>query len=408
MRFSAVAGAGFRALAAPTGRILSARMAAPTPVPVVFVSSHAELGGSERYLELLLEALGPSWVDRVISLADGPALQRLEARGVEVEVLETGTRAGLLLDVWRLRRTLLGGGRRPVVVHANGVKAALVCGLAMARTSVPVVWVKHDFSWDGRLGRAVARNCTEVVGVSVAVLEVLRRGRPRLKGGARLTVVPNGIPAPEPLAPRSASQVREALHVSEDARLVTLVGRLHRVKGQLELVECMPAVLARVPDAHVALVGPEDATQSGYIRELRRRIAALGLEGRVHETGPRDDIPAVMAASEVVVIPSVRDERGGREGFGLAGIEALSVGTPVVGFADGALPEVLADAALLVGAGDRAALADAIARVLEQPDLAADLAARGRARFAGRFTIEATASAMEGRYRALAAEAAAD
>ncbi|MGI8624694.1 MAG: glycosyltransferase, partial [Solirubrobacteraceae bacterium] len=137
-------------------------------MPAAFVGSHAGVGGSERMLELLLAELGPAWIDRVVLLAPGPAVARLAARGVEAEVLPIGTRGGLLTGAWRLRCRLLA--RPPAVVHANGVKAALVSALALAGTGVPVLWVKHDFSWDGPLARIVATGCAEVVGVSAAVL----------------------------------------------------------------------------------------------------------------------------------------------------------------------------------------------------------------------------------------------
>lgn len=376
----------------------------PEPaVAVTFVGSHAELGGSERYLELLLEALGADWVDRVVTLADGPAAARLRDRGVAVEILPTGRRAGLITGAWRLRRTLTARGRRPAVVHANGVKAALVCALGLVGSGVPVVWVKHDFSWDGPLGRTIAAGCAEVVGVSAAVLAHLRRGRPRSVRRPVLTVVPNGIPVPVALPDGAEAAVRAELGVAADAALVTLVGRLHPAKGQLELLAVAPAVLKEAPALHLLLVGPEDPFQAAYATKVRETVAGLGLEGRVTLTGQREDVGAIMAESQAIVIPSVPDERGmGREGFGLAGIEALAAGTPVVGYADGALPEVLGDAALLVAPGDRTALAGALVSVLADPGLGQELAARGRARFASRYTIIATAQAMQARYLALA------
>src|SRR5262245_35871222 len=101
---------------------------AAAPVPVVFVSSHAGEGGSERYLEALVGHLGPAWVRAVVVLDEGPFVDRLRAAGVTVEVVPTGRRAGIASGAVRLRAVL----RRlePAVVHANGVKAALVSGLA--------------------------------------------------------------------------------------------------------------------------------------------------------------------------------------------------------------------------------------------------------------------------------------
>ena len=362
-------------------------------MPVTFVGSHARLGGSERALELLIGALGPAWVDRVVLLEDGPAADRLEALGARVEVVAAGRRGGLLTAAWRLRRRLLDAGR-PRVVHANGVKAALVAAAALTGTGVPVLWVKHDLSWDGPPARLVAAGCAEVVGVSAAVLATLRRGRPRGLPRPRLAVVANGIPEPTPSSTRP---------VEGEGPLVALVGRLHPAKGQTELVEAAPAILGARPDTRILLVGGEDASQPDYAARLRERVAAVDLRDRVLLCGHREDAAAIIAAADVLVVPSGPDERGmGREGFGLAGVEALAAGTPVVAYADGAVPEVLGDAAVLVAPGDREALARAVVGLLRDPGRREALAQAGRRRFEERYRIEVTAAAMAERYRVAA------
>src|SRR5205814_5873889 len=116
--------------------------------------------------------------------------------------------------------------RRPAVVHANGVKAALVAVAAALGTRVPVVWVKHDFSWDGWLSRAVAWRCALVVGVSRAVLAAVpsHRARP----------VPTGIDVPD--VDRDAARRRLAELLQGEGPFLMLVGRLHPVKGHAELL----------------------------------------------------------------------------------------------------------------------------------------------------------------------------
>ncbi|MBA2794739.1 MAG: glycosyltransferase, partial [Thermoleophilaceae bacterium] len=105
------------------------------PVRVSFVSSHALGGGSERYLELLLERLGEDWVAGVVLLGEGPFADRLRTLGYPAAMVTTPRRLGILPAALRLRRTLVG--QAPQVVHANGVKAALVAGLAMIGTGTP-------------------------------------------------------------------------------------------------------------------------------------------------------------------------------------------------------------------------------------------------------------------------------
>jgi glycosyltransferase involved in cell wall biosynthesis len=359
-------------------------------VAVTFVSSHALGGGSERYLELLLGELGPDWTRAVISLQDGPLVGRLRGSGHEVEVVPAGARAGLAAAVPPLRRALLR--QRPDVVHANGVKAALAAVLATVRTGIPVVWVKHDFSWDGPLARAVASRCALVVAVSGAITGVFG---PRL--AERVRVVPNGIPdyRRDPDGPGLvASLVGDA-----GAPVTALVGRLHQAKGQLELVEAAPAVLAKRPDARFLLLGGDDPSQVAYAQAVRGRIRELGLQDAFTLAGHRDDPLRVVSGCDLVVLPSVADERGaGREACPFALLEAMSLETPVVAYAAGGIPEVLGDCGRLVAADDRDGLAAASAAMLDSEAERRGAAACARRRVRERHSLQRMAGAMRRLY----------
>ena len=362
------------------------------PIRVSFVSSHALGGGSERYLELLLERLGPDWVCGVVLLQEGPFVHRLRSLGHPVEVVPTPRRAGILSAALRLRRTL----RRhsPQVVHANGVKAAFVAQIAMVGTGVPVLWLKHDFSWDGPLATLVAWRSRTVVAVSSAITTTFG---PRLE--RRVRVVPNGIPEYERDREGGRKAVAE-LTGSSEAPSVLLVGRLHPAKGQIELVEAAPLVLERRRDARFVLLGDEDPTQPAYAQLIRRRIAELGIEREIVFAGHRSDPLRMMSGSDVIVLPSVPDERGaGKEACPFALLEAMAVQTPVVAYAAGGIPEVLGDCGRLVAEGDRTALADAIVGLLEDDEERRRAAACGLARVRTRHALDATVEAMKKAYR---------
>jgi glycosyltransferase involved in cell wall biosynthesis len=362
------------------------------PVGVTFVSSHALRGGSENYLELLLERLEPEWVRGVVVLAEGPFVERLRSLGYAVEVVRTPARAGILPAALRLRHVLLR--RPPELVHANGVKAALVTVLATVATGIPVLWVKHDFSWDGPLARFVAARCRSVVAVSGAITATFG---PRLS--RRVRVVPNGIP--QYTRDREAGRaVIAELTGSTEAPAVLLVGRLHPAKGQIELVEAAPRVLERRPDVSFVLLGDDDPTQPAYAAGVRRRVSELGIEESIILAGHRSDALNVMSGSDVVVLPSVPDERGaGREACPFALLEAMAVQTPVVAYAAGGIPEVLGDCGRLVAEGDRVALADAIVDMLEDEDGRRRTVECAHERVRTRHSLEAVVEAMRAAYR---------
>ena len=365
-------------------------------IPVLFVSSHARLGGSERYLTTLLEALGPVWVRGVVALEEGPLVAELRKAGVAVEVVETSARPpGILLSAWRLRRRISGPG--VVVVHANGVKAALVATLAGLGTRARVVWVKHDYSFDGRLAHLIARRCAEVIGVSSAVTATFH-GTMRSK----VRVVHNGIG--EVVVDREAGRRRlhELLGPPSPAAVVVLVARLEPVKGHRELLAVAESLAGAVTGARIAFIGGESAPYPGYPQELRAEVESAGLDEVVAFLGHREDALELMAGADVVAVPTAVGEHGPGEGFGYTALEAMAVGTPVVGYAHGGLPELAGDCALLVTPGDRAALGRALLELL-QDSVARDRLVRcGRERVAAQFSLERVASTMKERYAAVA------
>jgi len=354
-----------------------------TEVPVTFVSSHAQLGGSEVYLMRLLDELGPEWIRGVICLQDGPLVERLRAAGRPAHVIEVGTSPPALVEGgFRLRAHLK---RAPaVLLHANGIKAGVVCAIAAGR----FVWAKHDFSWDGWLARAVAKRACMVVAASRAVAAAV-------EGVAQVEIVPPGISEPVVDRGEAGKRLRAELGLDPSAPVVVQIGRIHPAKGQLELVRAAEMVHSRRPDTAFVIVGETDPSALQYATLVGAEIAERGLEDRFHLLGHRDDPFAVLAGSDVCAIPTTRDERGmGEEGFGLVATEAMAVGTPVVAYASGALPDVLADCGICVASDDPSALAGGIERVLGDDDLARHLGTCGRDRARSHFSAAAMADGM--------------
>jgi glycosyltransferase involved in cell wall biosynthesis len=346
---------------------------------------------------MLLDKLDPEWVRGIVTLEDGHLVAELRRRSYETAVIPTSARApGIVMSARRLRREL--ARTQPALVHANGIKAALVSVLAAWRTAVPVVWVKHDFSKDGRLARWIGARCARVVGVTPEVLRTFV-GTPV---ESRTRVVYNGID-PRPIDRNSGRRLLEDALGPEPGRpLVLLVGRFDPAKGHRELLAVTHQLSESFPEVQVVFVGAEDPSHVGYVEGLRQEGSRLGITPHLRFLGYWEDALDLISGADAVVIPSTGVHSHFKEAFPLVGLEALAAGTPVVAYADGGLPGQLGDCALLVPPGDREALLAAIVRVLSDDRLKGELSRRGQQRVTRLFSLSRMVAQMKSVYAEVA------
>lgn len=256
------------------------------------------------------------------------------------------------------------------VVHAHGLRAGLVAVLAGVGRPTPLVVTWHNVVMDKsgvvrvvytELERLVARGAQITLGASEdLVARVLRLG------GRDVRLGPVGVPLP-PASTRPVKEIRAELGVDGDRPLVLTVARLHPQKGLDVLVAAAARWTRREATPQVVLVG------SGPLEaQLRAAVAESGAPVRL--LGQRDDVTDLISAADVVVLPSRWEARS------LVAQEALHGGRPLVATAVGGLPGLLGDGAVLVPPDDVDALDRAVCQLLDEPERAAQLAARGRER----------------------------
>lgn len=349
---------------------------------LLVVAPYAQRGGSELYLRMLLPRLPDRFSCRVVSLQEGPLVASLRELGMSVRVVATSARPrAMLASGLELRRML--HLNKPDVIHANGLKAALVAAVAAFPRRVPIVWVKHDFGWDGWLTRLAGTVATSIIGVSRSVTRTFGR---RLRRKVR--IVYNGLPSLEVDVHHARARLRKLVQVPEDGAVVSLVGRMNPVKGHHELIAMAPSIRRRVPGVHFALIGGEDETAAAHVEYVKTLINETDLEN-VTLVGHRDDVHELMAGSDVTVMPSVPDERGlVPEAFPFVALEAMALGTPLVAYDVGGISEAVGDCGRLVSLGEQEAFADAVVELLSDPDARAGLSRCGRARVQENFSID--------------------
>jgi glycosyltransferase involved in cell wall biosynthesis len=330
-------------------------------------------GGTARHVRMLaagcaargvaVEVFGPARTDRDFAFS---ALAGGQVSFTPVEIADRPRTARDLRTIERLRRLLAAW--RPDVVHAHGLRAGALAAIALAfvRPTVyhprpALVVTVHNAPAAGGvtgavyrvLGLIVARSADLVLGVAPDL-----EGRMRAAGARRVgrAVVP---------AAGVSAETRAALPLPgnpDPARPVVLAaGRLAAQKGFGTLLEAAAGWRDLRPEPLLVIAGegPLEAA-------LKSQAASLGLDTRF--PGHRDDIPALLAAAAVFVLPSTW------EGQPLILQEALRAGVPIVATRAGGTPVLTGeDAALLVPAGNPRQLADAVRSVLTDPALAARL-----------------------------------
>ncbi len=271
--------------------------------------------------------------------------------------------------VLRLRRLLAHCA--PDVVHAHGLRAGAAAALACGRRTALAVTV-HNAPPHGGLARALYAGLERIVACRsdvVACVSSDLAARMRRLGAAQVcrALVPAAA-APAPTADAVAA-ARAGLAAGGHP-VVLAVGRLAAQKGFATLLTAAGRWRGHGRDPVLALAG-----QGPLERALRAQAEAGGVRARF--LGQRDDVPALLAAADVVVVPSLW------EGQPLIVQEALRAGRPLVATRAGGIPDLTGeDAALLVPPGDAPALASAVLSVLDAPGLAGQLSAAAQARAA--------------------------
>jgi len=216
---------------------------------------------------------------------------------------------------------------------------------------------------------------------------------------SKIAIIRNGVDLTRFTAPADPARIRRELALPVDAPLVVVVSRLTQQKGLEQLLAATALLRERHPDARVLIVGETAPHDAAYLGELQRLAERHRVADRVIFTGLRSDIPAVLAAAAVAVMPSLN------EALSNVLLESMAAGAPTVATRVGGTPEALIDGTtgLLVPPGEPRAIADAVSRLLTDRVLADRLGRDARDVIREHFSVEHMVSATETLYLELLA-----
>ena len=335
------------------------------PYPILISLSDVKpFGGAEHFVAQLAANLDRAlFVPRVLVPREAAVVDTMRGAGIPVHVFPL-TRARDAANMARYYALLKKHGIR--LVNSHGVRGGLYAGLARAVLPVKVVVCEHNLQpWRARrlpraLDRIIARHNDLRVGVSRTIVDdMLAAG---VVTRERVRAIPAGVDVKR-FAPDRArrERARRRLGIDDNEQVVVSAGRLHRMKGFIDLVDAMPRVVQHVPGTRLMIAGEGEERIT-----LEKRIAALNLGDAIHLAGFVRDIPEFLAAADVFVLPSVALDNTQQEGTPVAILEAGAAGLPVVTTRVSGNAEIIRDGfnGRVVEPGDPTQLADTIIDVL--------------------------------------------
>ncbi len=362
------------------------------PLTILQVVSNLEVGGAQEVVRTLaqhFEIAGQRAV--VCAFADGPLRGKIELLGIPVEIIPGPAHSvvslpGYLSDLRRMRKALIELIDRYQVdviqTHLLRSLDFLILSLRPKR-KVKIYWTFQNANFDLRpdhlkrhhwlLGpkrwahHALYTGGARYVDGFIAVSEDTKSSIRETMAGVpenKIRVIFNSVDLERYRRPVDRDAVRDALGIPPDAPVMIVVATFKEQKGHRFLIEAAAPVVEAFPDLRILLVGDGELR-----RDMEARTKAAGLENTILFLGTRSDIPELLAASDIFVLPSLW------EGLAMALVEAMASCKPIIATMVSGTTQAIENekTGLLVPPGDPQALASAMVRVLERPEWAKQL-----------------------------------
>ncbi len=380
---------------------------------VLYVNHTGLVSGSERSLLGLLESL-PADVEPRLACPAGPLHQHAARIGTQTAPI-AGTTGSLKLHPVHTPVALaamavtaagvLQAARswQADVLHANSIRAGMIAEPVARAIKRPLVLHVRDCLPPSPLTRRLQASLALRAGAVIAISNHVARAFDPHGIASRLRIIDN----PFDLAKLDPARLdrftaRNGLGITDDDKVLALVGQITPWKGQEDAIRALARVREEHPTAILLLVGEAKfvarATRydnRAYLHRLHELTARLGLGNAVRFLGEREDVPEILRACDVALLPSWD------EPFGRAAVEAMAMGAPVVATAVGGPAEIITDGVdgTLVLPRDPGTLAVVVNGLLRDPQMRHALGAAGRKSVQERFAGDCHATAVTALYR---------
>ena len=359
---------------------------------VLYVNHTSQVSGAERSLLILLEGLDGA-VAATVACPEGRLSDELRKLGVKTVPIQ-GTHGSLRLSPWQTPLALVSLGRAAKrirqaaekadsdVIHANSIRAGISAGIASRLGGPPAVIHIRDRLPPGVISSLTFRLLAATAGAVVSNSRYTADGFVAVAPRATVRVLHNPVDVsrfdPDRLTYESA---RGRLGLEPGQPVLGIVAQITPWKAQDDAIRIAAALRRSHPDLRLLIVGSAKFVSRAtrfdnlrYLRELEVLRSSLGVEENVIFLGEREDIPEILGALDILLMPSWE------EPFGRALIEAMAMRVPVVATRVGGPAEIITDGkdGVLLPPRRPALWAQVVGELLDQPDLREEMGARGR------------------------------
>ena len=331
---------------------------------VLFLSTHLNVGGITTYILALGKYLKQKGVDVVCASAGGTLVNDLENCGIKHYEIPIRTKSEvspkLILSFFKILEII--DAEEITHVHAHTRVTQVLSEFVRKFRNVHLITTCHGFH-KPKLSRKIFPAWGDrVIAISDPVREHLVNDFKVKK--SMISLVYNGV---EPdkfevnLSPFDKEELRRYYKIGEEGLVVGGVSRLTKMKGYQLLIEAAPYILEKHPKTKFVIVG-----YGHYEKKLRKLAVKLGVEDKVYFTGKVEDVGVALEMIDIFVLPVIWSE-----GFGLAVLEAMAAGKPVLASNLGGVYALIKENVngWLLPPGDVDALAKAICKLMDEPEL---------------------------------------
>lgn len=283
-----------------------------------------QIGGGESHLLDLVENLDKGLFDPVVlSFTDGPMVDRLKAMGIPTHIIPTTKPFDF--SKWGLVKKLIEA-EKIELVHAHGTRAHSNVSWAARKLHLPVVYTVHGWSFHDNqkfplknLRVFGEKYLTKKASVNISVSASVHETGKKYFSGYQSVIIPNGINQQKFNPSRPLKDIRSELNIPKDAILVLFLARFTEQKQPLTMIRSFCKAAAKNNNLRLLMVGDGELK-----READALVAASGLSEKISMQSFRQDVPDILAAADIYVLPSLW------EGLPLGLLEAMAMGKAVI------------------------------------------------------------------------------